>query len=214
MEIAVNIDKVVCVGKNYKEHALELGDNIPEKPVIFLKPASTIKQANHWQDTIEATLPINHGDVHYECEIALQIAQDCFQLTISQAEKAINAVSLGLDMTLRQLQSTLKKNGHPWTISKVFQDAAILGPWIPYHSFTDYLNSEYTFHLNKQLKQHAYGREMIMNPTELLIYISKYFPLRKGDIIFTGTPAGVGAIHSGDIARLCWMDKYFEVKWK
>ncbi len=210
----MTIDKIICIGKNYKEHALELGDSVSEKPVIFLKPPSILKQINQWDEIINATLPINHGDIHYECEIVLQLANDGYQMDLAQAEQTIHAVTLGLDMTLRNLQTTLKKNGHPWTVAKVFPDAAIIGPWIPHHDFINYLDNEFSLIINNQLRQHALGTQMIMKPAELLVYVSEYFPLCKGDIIFTGTPAGVGAISSGDIAKLCWKDKCFEVKWK
>ncbi len=135
-------------------------------------------------------------------------------MNLSQAEKAINAVTLGLDMTLRNLQATLKKNGHPWTIAKVFPDAAILGPWIPYQDFLNYLESPFSLFINDKLKQQACGNQMMMKPAELLVYVSEYFPLCKGDVIFTGTPAGVGAVVPGDIAKLCWKNKWFKVKWE
>ena len=108
----MNINKIICIGKNYLEHALELGDAVPEKPVIFLKPPSVLQQANNWGDTIHAQFPINKGDVHHECEIILHVGQDGYQMNISQAVQAIDAVSIGLDMTLRSQQNILKKNGH------------------------------------------------------------------------------------------------------
>lgn len=207
------MDKIICIGKNYLEHAKELGDAIPEKPVIFLKPPSVILQAKNWRDTIQAQFPINKGEVHHECEIVLRVGHDGYQMSLSQAGKAIDAVSIGLDMTLRTLQNTLKKNGHPWTTAKVFKDSAILGPWVPLNEFTNYMEVEFSLMINNELRQHARGEEMTMKPAELLVYISEYFPLCKGDIIFTGTPAGVGQIFIGSLASLHLGDKYFQVVW-
>ncbi len=209
----MSLDKIICIGKNYLEHAKELGDAVPEKPVIFLKPPSTLLQAKNWGDTIQAQFPTNKGDMHYECEIILHVGQDGFQMSLSQAEQAIDAVSIGLDMTLRKLQNLLKKNGHPWTIAKVFKDAAIIGPWIPVKDFSEYMDVEFSLAINNKICQKAYGREMMMKPAELLVYISEYFPVCKGDIIFTGTPAGVGAVKSGDVAQLNWNTYQYQVKW-
>ena len=115
------MDKVICIGKNYLEHAQELGDAVPEKPVIFFKPPSCVVQADVEGQTLEVLLPADRGSVHHECEIVCRIGLN----------GQIDAVTLGLDMTLRDLQATLKKNGHPWEISKVFSGSALLGPWIP-----------------------------------------------------------------------------------
>ena len=207
------MDKIICIGKNYLEHAKELGDTVPKKPVIFLKPPSVLLQAKNWGDSIQAQFPINKGDVHHECEIILRVRQDGYQLDLSKAEQAIDAVSIGLDMTLRTLQNTLKKNSHPWTTAKVFKDAAIIGPWIPLNEFKNYLEVEFSLTINKELRQCGQAIDMMMKPNELLVYISEYFPLCKGDIIFTGTPAGVAAIKPGDIAKLHWNAFQYQVIW-
>lgn len=116
-------------------------------------------------------------------------------------------------MTLRTNQTQLKRQGHPWTTSKVFVDAAILGPWIPYDSFENYMDVEFQFSIDGSQRQCAKGREMMMPPEALLVYISKYFPLKANDIIFTGTPAGVTSVSRNSSAELRW-DKYsYRVKW-
>lgn len=207
------IDKIICVGKNYLEHAKELGDKIPEKPVLFLKPPSILKQVKNWNETVSAKFPENVGEVHHECEIVLRVAKDVYQLKAEQTDGVIDAVTLGLDMTLRERQAQLKKAGHPWTTAKVFVDAAIIGPWINIKEFPNYINQEFSLKINDQQKQCGYGKEMMMQPNELLVYISHLFPLCAGDIIFTGTPAGVGPVAVGDTATLVWDQNQYHVRW-
>jgi 2-keto-4-pentenoate hydratase/2-oxohepta-3-ene-1,7-dioic acid hydratase in catechol pathway len=212
-DIKMTIDKIVCVGKNYLDHALELGDLVPEKPVLFLKPASVLKQATHWGEQLLLDYPSDESHVQPECEIVLCMGCDGYRMTQDEAKKAISAVTLGLDMTLRSTQSQLKKQGHPWTIAKVFKDAAVLGPWIPYELFPNYLEVSFELRVEDQISQSAKGSDMMMLPEELLVYISHFFPLQKGDIIFTGTPAGVSDVILGNIARLRWDQKQYSVKW-
>lgn len=210
----MSIDKIVCVGKNYLDHAMELGDPIPEKPVLFLKPASVVKQASHWGDELTLYFPQDEASVQPECEIALRIARDGFKMTREEAKSAISDVTLGLDMTLRTRQSHLKKQGHPWTTSKVFPDAAVLGPWISYERFPEYLNTEFQLDINDVRKQYAKGADMMMKPVDLLMYISQFFPLKAGDIIYTGTPAGVTSISEQTTAEIRWNDLFYRVSWE
>lgn len=209
----MRIDKIICVGKNYLDHARELGDAIPEKPVIFLKPVSILKQASQWNTNIYATLPSHQGEVHYECEIVLRVCQSGYCMTRELAEKALDAVTIGLDMTLRDVQTKLKKNGHPWTIGKVFPDAAMIGPWILLQDFPDFMTTPFSLTLDGKLRQQDCASSMMIKPVDLLVYISQFFPLCAGDLIFTGTPAGVGAVHPGSKAQLQWGDYQYEVCW-
>ena len=210
----MHIDKIICVGKNYLDHAKELGDPVPEQPVLFLKPASILKQATHWGEQLKLTLPLEDAMVQPECEIVLQVAQDGYKMTRDQAKDAISAVSLGLDMTLRARQSLLKKQGHPWTTAKVFYDAAVLGPWIPYQQFANYLETEFSMLIDDQLRQSSKGAAMMMQPLDLLVYISQFFPLKAGDLIYTGTPAGVTTITTNSRAELRWGDYSYPVIWR
>lgn len=212
MELNMAVDKIVCVGKNYLDHAVELGDAIPETPVLFLKPASVLRQAQHWQEHLNLIVP-NDSCVQPECEIVLQVAHDGYKISSEAAKNSISAVTLGLDMTLRTHQAELKKKGHPWTTAKVFPDAAVLGPWIPYTSFRNYLDTEFQLKIDGHITQQAKGSAMRMSPQELLVYISQFFPLKAGDIIFTGTPAGVSSVSSKTTATLCWQEKSFTVNW-
>lgn len=198
------MDKLVFVGKNYLDHARELGDAVPEKPVLFLKPPSVLRRAAHWGDVVELTAPRERGELHYECEIVIRLGKDL----------RISAVSLGLDMTLRTIQAQLKKNGHPWTVGKVFHDSAVVGPEIPIAGFADFLSTPFSFSVNGDIRQHATGSQMMMKPEALLEYIQDQFPLCEGDLIYTGTPAGVGAVGPGDSGTLMWGDRSFEVRWR
>ncbi|VEB35169.1 fumarylacetoacetate hydrolase family protein [Legionella cherrii] len=207
------IDKIVCVGKNYLEHAKELGDPIPEKPVLFLKPPSVLKQASSWGAHLHLDFPNEDNAVQPECEIVLRIACDGYKMTHEEARNAITDITLGLDMTLRARQSELKKQGHPWTTAKVFKDAAVLGPWIASHQFQDYMNTEFQLLIDGVPKQRAQGADMMMRPEDLLVYISQFFPLKSGDIIYTGTPAGVTSISKGTTAELHWDNYSYRVTW-
>ncbi|KAK9916305.1 hypothetical protein WJX75_001059 [Coccomyxa subellipsoidea] len=131
-------DKLICLGKNYLEHAKELGDAVPDKPVIFLKPPSSAVVASSQQGPVAVQLPRNRGHVHYEAEMLLRLNDDL----------EVDAVSLGLDLTLRELQSELKKKGHPWEIAKAFPNSAVIGPWIDVASFPDFLTTEFSFKLD------------------------------------------------------------------
>lgn len=208
------IDKIICVGKNYLEHAKELGDAVPKKPVLFLKPASVLRQALHWGEQMTLEFPVADNAVQPECEIVLRVAQDGYRMTREEAQNAISDITLGLDVTLRTLQSQLKKQGHPWTTAKVFKDSAVLGPWIPYQQFDDYLETAFQLLIDGTLRQHARGSEMMMQPEELLMYISQFFPIKSGDIIYTGTPAGVTSISKNSIAELRWGEHSFRAKWE
>ena len=208
------IDKIICVGKNYLEHAKELGDAVPEKPVLFLKPASVLRQALNWGEQITLDFPAVDNAVQPECEIVLRVAHDGYRMTKEEAQNAISDVSLGLDMTLRTLQSQLKKQGHPWTTAKVFKDSAVLGPWIPYQQFHNYLEIDFQLLIDGTLRQHAKGSDMMMRPEELLMYMSQFFPLKAGDIIYTGTPAGVTSISRNSTVELRWNTHSFSIKWE
>lgn len=186
------MDKVICIGKNYLEHAKELGDAIPEKPVLFLKPPSTILQTR--DEILRPELPRKHGEVHHECEIVVRI----------NAYGEITHVTIGLDMTLRTLQAQLKKAGHPWEISKTFKHSVILCNWIPIADFQDYLDETFEFYVDGVLRQKSCGNKMRLLPKDCISYAAEYFPLRDGDVIMTGTPEGVASVTAGQKSLLKW----------
>lgn len=187
-------DKMICLGKNYLEHAKELGDKIPPKPVLFMKPPSCAVAAEKQRETIKVRLPDDRGVIHYEIELLLRLNDDL----------QIDALSLGLDLTLRDIQKDLKQNGWPWEIGKVFPASAILGPWVSLTDFPNYLEEGFDLKLDGKTVQQAKGNDMMMKPEEALKYIKAHFPLCGGDVIFTGTPQGVGPVSDGQLAELSW----------
>ena len=206
------MDKIICVGKNYEEHAKELGDAIPSKPVIFMKPPSVLRQARAGE-SLDLVIPTDRGSVHHECEVALQLKTGGFKMTLDQARQAIGFVTVGLDMTLRDQQAALKKAGSPWTIAKVFSDSAVVGPWVPVEKFSNYLDTPFSLKINGQLRQEGFPQHMTLSPIECVAYISEYFPLCAGDVIFTGTPKGVNSVVPGDVGMLTFGPIEFRVLW-
>ncbi len=207
------MDKIVCVGKNYAAHAKELGDAVPDKPVLFLKPPSVLCAARFNGETLSASFPANRGEVHHECEIVILVKKGGYRLTVEEAGGCIKAVTLGLDMTLRTEQTQLKKQGHPWTVSKVFPDCAVVGPWRGLETFSNYLTEKFSFQIGEKKRQEGMGKDMLFSPEECLSFASQFFPLCDGDLLFTGTPEGVGPIHAGDEAVLKWGSLTYTVRW-
>jgi len=205
------MDKIICVGKNYKEHAKELGDRIPERPVIFLKPPSVLKSAGSIREKLAAHWPQGAGAIHFECEIVLKLSQGGYRISPNEARQHVCEATVGLDMTLRDRQTKLKKEGYPWTTAKVFVDSAIVGPW----RLLDNLREEpFTLHIDGKLRQQAKISGMTLSPEDCVSYISHFFPLCEGDLLFTGTPKGVGEISSGQTAVLKWGNIDYSVTWE
>ena len=205
------MDKIVCFGKNYQDHMQELGDKPVSAPVIFLKPSSILKQCKNWDETVNVVL--TEKETHYECELVLRLKNGGYKMTLDQANSAIDAYTVGLDMTLRLEQTKLKANGHPWTVAKVFPDSCIIGPWIETKD-NKFMDDEFKFTLDQQLKQASLGQNMLFKPTDLIMYASSFFPLCAGDILFTGTPSGVGAVHDNSKGVLQIAKYQYTVAWK
>jgi len=192
--------KIVCVGRNYAEHAKELGNAIPDRALLFIKPPSSIgslAQGVSWNQAL--------GECHYECEICLQIAHPLSQETDpAKALEAIGAITLGLDLTLRDLQSDLKSKGEPWERAKAFDGACILADWIEADEIGD---------LNGVDRQHGFSKDMIFDIGTLLVEINQSFSLEAGDVIMTGTPAGVGALRANDQLTMKLITQSGEYDW-
>src|SRR3990167_10982801 len=151
-------DKIICFGKNYQDHMHELGDKAVDKPVIFLKPSSVLRACEKWNDTVSLYFP--EEEIHYECELVFKLKVGGFKLTAEKARDALGWYTVGLDMTKRQVQKKLKEDGHPWTIGKVFPDAAVIGPWIKCDNIESCLSQPFQFLLNDQLRQTSVGKNM------------------------------------------------------
>ncbi len=187
------IGKIVCVGRNYVEHIQELGNEIPEKPVIFLKTVSSVIYSG---DTI--VYPTYSNDMHHETELVLLIGERVKNADLTTAERAILGYGIGLDMTLRDVQSELKKKGHPWTIAKCFDTSTVLSEFITKFNHTLTLEEYISLKVNGSVRQRDQLNRMIHKPAEVVQYISTLMTLEKGDLIFTGTPKGVSKVESGD----------------
>jgi 5-carboxymethyl-2-hydroxymuconate isomerase len=190
----INIGKIVCVGRNYAEHAKELGNEVPEKPVVFIKPTSAIIFSG---DEIE--YPSFSEEMHHEVELVLLIRSKIKKVTIEEAEIAIAGYGVGLDMTLRDVQSKLKSKGHPWTIAKCFDTSAVLSTLVLKDDHNLTLDEEIFLTINDEVRQRDKLNNMIFKPAELVVYLSSLMTLDEGDLIFTGTPKGVGKVEKGDV---------------
>ncbi len=195
----ISIGKVVCVGRNYAAHAQELGNEIPKSPILFMKPASSVASV---RSDIMRPDSAYYGNTHYEAELCVQLSADLSNATVAQAQQAISGVTLGLDLTLRDLQTELKQKGHPWERAKCFDGACVLADWVDPQAFGDFSNVHYQLYINDELKQDGDSALMLFPVYELLAEISHAFSLQAGDVIMTGTPSGVGILHAGDELKL------------
>jgi len=187
------IGKIVCVGRNYAEHAKELGNEIPEKPVLFLKPASALIYSGD-----QIIHPDYGNELHHEVELVLLIGETVKKASKAQSEKAIIGYGVGLDMTLRDVQDGLKKKGHPWTLAKCFDSSAVISDFVLKKDHRLKSEERLELKVNGVVKQSDSLKSMIFNPVEIVEYISSVMTLEKGDLVFTGTPAGVSRVNRGD----------------
>ncbi|WP_051233877.1 fumarylacetoacetate hydrolase family protein [Halomonas halocynthiae] len=186
------LGKIVCVGRNYADHAKELNNPVPTAPLLFIKPVTSAV------NLIEP-LTVNHHDesVHFETELTLLIGEKLRHASPEQAERAVAGIGLGLDLTLRQLQSRLKEKGHPWEIAKGFDGACPLSPFVALSATPDWSALEFTLSINGELRQHGLSSEMLFPIPQLLAEMSRHFTLLPGDVVLTGTPVGVGVLEAG-----------------
>lgn len=186
--------KIFCVGRNYADHAKELGNAVPEEPVIFMKPKTALMQSN-----APFYYPEFTNELHYEAEVVLRICKNGKYVDEGSAPKYYDAFTIGIDFTARDVQAELKKKGLPWEKAKAWDNSAIIGRWIP---FTDELrNAPILFSLqkNKETVQSGTTEDLIFPFDEIVSHISQYFSLNIGDLIYTGTPAGVGECVTDDV---------------
>lgn len=196
------LGKVVCVGRNYAAHAAELGNEIPTRPILFIKPASSVIGTDSLIASQIIDVPRDTAyDVHYEAELCVRIGAPLKAASIEEIKampKAIDAVTLGLDLTLRDLQSELKAKGHPWERAKCFDGSCVLAQWVEPEAYADFSAVNYQLYINEQLTQDGNTELMLFPLYELLSEISHAFSLQPGDVIMTGTPSGVGVLKAGD----------------
>lgn len=185
--------KIICIGRNYAEHAQELGNEIPESPVIFMKPDTAVLKKGS-----DFYIPEFSNDVHYELEVVLKISKGGKYIQEENADKHYDEIGLGIDFTARDLQSQLKAKGLPWELSKAFNGSAVVSEFFKKEDF-DMKNLNFSLLKNKEEVQNGNTSLMIFSPEKIIAFVSQYFTLKVGDLIFTGTPKGVGKVSENDI---------------
>ena len=185
--------RIFCIGKNYAEHVKELGGSVPGQPVVFMKPVSCLVPPG---EIIQ--MPTHGSNLHHEVEVVVLIGKAGKDIPESTASAHIAGLTLGLDLTLRDVQSAMKKKGWPWEISKAFDQSAPLGTMTPYDDTLPLNDIPFQCSVNGDLCQTGNSGEMMFAIPHLIHYLSGIWELMEGDLIFTGTPAGVGPLHPGD----------------
>ncbi|CAM3723463.1 fumarylacetoacetate hydrolase family protein [Rahnella bruchi] len=187
------VNKVVCVGNNYADHIKEMGGKQSAEPVVFIKPETALCDIRQ-----PVAIPKDFGAVHYEVELAVLIGTPLKQATEDRVANAIVGYGLALDLTLRDLQAQLKESGQPWERAKGFDGSCPVSGFIPVSEFGDAQQADLLLEINGQMCQSGNTRDMLTPLLPLIAYMSRFFTLRAGDIILTGTPHGVGPLHAGD----------------
>lgn len=185
-----DIRNVYCIGRNYALHAKELGNDVPTEPMVFMKPTHALVSPEG-----VISFPTNQGEIHHEVELVVKLSQH-YSPTLPLAQ-VIDSYALGIDFTLRDKQSELKKKGHPWLVAKGFHNSGILSSWNPFNE-QEWNASSFGLTINGNPVQHGTPNDMIFDLKTLMNYIHEHLGLGAGDIIYTGTPAGVGPIAHND----------------
>lgn len=188
--------KIICIGRNYSDHAKEMKADVPEKPMFFMKPETALLKS-------PATFyyPEFSKDIHFECELVVRISKAGKHIAESFAPKYYDAIGLGIDFTARDLQSECKKNGHPWEVAKAFDHSAVISSEFISTKALDLNSIQFSMTQNNELRQAGNSSEMLFGINRLVSYVSQFVTLKTGDLIYTGTPAGVGPIAIGDTLK-------------
>lgn len=193
-EMDLPVGKIVCVGRNYADHARELGNEVPESPLLFMKGANALRTLHE-----PLVLPEGQGEVHHEVEMVAMIGKRLSGETdLEVIRYSVVAYGVGLDLTLRDVQSRLKQKGHPWERAKAFDGSAPVSGFVDARGISVRQNLEVSLELNGKTRQHGHTGQMLFPTFELIADINRMFTLEPGDLVFTGTPAGVGPLNSGD----------------
>lgn len=185
--------KIICIGRNYVEHIEELKNSIPEKPIFFLKPETALIPKN-----LPFFIPDFSNEIHYETEIVLRINKVGKHIQKEFAHTYFDKIAIGIDFTARDIQENCKKNGHPWEIAKAFDFSAPVSNFIDKNNFESIDNINFRLELNNVIVQSSNTKNMIFKVDEIISYVSQFITLKIGDLIFTGTPAGVGKVKIND----------------
>lgn len=185
--------KIICIGRNYAEHIKELSNERPTDPVVFIKPDSAVLPKEQ-----DFYIPEFSEEIHYEVEVLVKIKKVGKHIDPNFAHKYYDEIGLGIDFTARDLQAQLKEKGLPWEKAKGFDGAAVIGKWVPKTDLKDLKNLHFTLSKNDEVVQQGDTSQMLWSIDELIGYVSTFFTLKKGDVLFTGTPAGVGKVSPND----------------
>ena len=186
--------KIICIGRNYIDHIKELSNQKPMNPVVFLKPDSAVIAKN--QNFI---IPSFSNEIHHEVELVIKINKVGKHIDKSFSHKYYDEIGLGIDFTARDIQSNLKEKGHPWEKSKAFDNSCMVGNFLKKEKIEDISKIEFSLKKNNEIVHAGCSNDMLWKIDELISYVSQYFTLKIGDLIFTGTPSGVSKVESGDI---------------
>ncbi len=185
--------KIFCIGRNYAKHVKELGNDLPTEPIVFCKPPTALLN-----DGKPFYHPNFSENIHHEIELVLRVCKNGKAIDPKFAHKYYNQITVGIDFTARDWQNKLKDKGQPWEIAKAFDGSAPVGSFIPLSEIEDMSNIEFSMTKNEQVVQHGFTRDLIFSFDELVSYISRFFTIQPGDLIFTGTPEGVSQVKIGD----------------
>lgn len=186
--------KILCIGRNYAKHAAEMQSAVPDQPMVFLKPSTALVASGE-----PLRIPPPTNDVHHEIELVVVIGRGGAHIREEEALDHVDGYAVGLDMTARDLQAQAKKKGHPWSVAKGFDTFAPVGEFIPALSVPDPQDLELTLEINGTVRQHGFTRDMIFPVARLIAFCSTIFTLEPGDLLFTGTPEGVGPVREGEV---------------
>jgi acylpyruvate hydrolase len=185
--------KIIAIGRNYAAHAKELNNPVPGKPVIFLKPDTALLKDNK-----PFYIPEFSNNIHFELEVVLKVCKEGKHIAEKFASKYFDEVGLGIDFTARDIQAEHKEKGLPWELAKAFDSSAAVSNFLPKEEFADLRNLDFELSINDQVRQQGNTSLMLFSYEYLISFVSKYITLKKGDLIFTGTPEGVGQVFPGD----------------
>ena len=194
--------KIICIGRNYREHIKELNNAVPTEPVFFLKPDTAIIKNNQ-----PFFYPDFSNDIHHEVELVIKINRLGKNIEERFAPKYYNEIGIGIDFTARDIQQDCKEKGLPWEKAKAFDGSAPLGNFVSKNNFKDTKNLPFHLDVNGKTVQSANTKDMIFSFDAIIAYVSKFFTLKIGDLIYTGTPAGVGPVQQGDLLECYIEDK-------
>lgn len=205
--LSLPIGKIVCVGRNYLDHVRELNNAVTETPMLFMKPSTALVGLDE-----PIRLPEQRGSCHHEVELAVLVGRELRNASAEAAREAVAGYGIALDLTLRDVQSELKAKGHPWETAKAFDGACPLSPFLKPEALPEPQATALELRINGKVRQQGNTEQMIFGIFDLMTYMSTHFTLQPGDVILTGTPAGVGPLASGDVLTLRLADHDFSAQ--